>query len=141
MTGAAIVRREAGGSVFLGVHGAFDGASAWALRVAMDESEAIDFVVDLTYADEAFEFAACILANWVRAHRRERRVRVVPGAPEHARLLTGFGLEVVEEDALLPSVALSLVAAPASDDPGLATAPSATRPTGRMTGAGSASCP
>lgn len=108
MTGAAIVRRESGGSVFLAVHGAFDGASAWALRIAMSESEATDFVIDLTYADEACEFAACILANWVREHRRERRVRVVPGEPEHARVLAGFGLDLVDEEGLLPPLALSL---------------------------------
>lgn len=141
MTGAAIVRRESGGSVFLGVHGAFDGASAWALRVAMDESEATDFVVDLTYADEAFEFAACILANWVREHRRQRRVRVVPGAPEHARLLAGFGLELVDEDALLSSVALSLEVEPPPAEAALSTTPVSSRPGGRMTGAGSASRP
>ncbi len=108
MTGAAIVRHEAGGSVFLAVHGAFDGASAWALRIAMTESEATDFVVDLTYADEACEFAACILANWVREHRRERRVRVVPGEPEHARILAGFGLELIDEESVLSPIELSL---------------------------------
>ena len=46
MTGAAIIRREAGGTIFLTVHGAFDGASAWALRVAMEESSATEFVIN-----------------------------------------------------------------------------------------------
>ncbi len=102
MTGATLVRRESGGLVFLSVYGAFDGASAWALRIAMAESEATDFVIDLSYVEEACEFAACILANWVREHRRERRVRVIPGEPEHARLLASFGLELVDEEAFLP---------------------------------------
>lgn len=124
MTGAAIVRREAGGSVFLTVHGAFDGASAWALRIAMTESEATDFVVDLTYAEEACEFAACILANWVREHRRQRRVRVVAGEPEHARILAGFGLDLIDEESVLPPVELSL-GEPAVDRPSAPDAPAA----------------
>lgn len=139
MTGAAIVRRESGGTVILGVHGAFDGASAWALRIAMEESEATDFVVDLTYAEEAFEFAACILANWVREHRRERTVRVVPGAPEHARLLAGFGLDLIEEEAFLHPLALSLGAAAARHPVGEASAVAPPEPDA-PSGAGSATC-
>lgn len=140
MTGAAIVRRESGGSVILTVHGAFDGASAWALRIAMEESEAADFVVDLTYADEAFEFAACILANWVRAHRRERRVRVVPGAPEQARLLAGFGLDLVDEETLLPPLAVTLGVLDRTTAGRPSAAPPA-EPAGGMSGAGPASSP
>ncbi len=110
MTGAAIIRRETGGTVVLAVHGAFDGASAWELRIAMEESSATDFVIDLTYAEEAFEFAACILAGWVREHRRARTVRVVPGGPEQAFLLAGFGLELIEEEAILPPIPRALTA-------------------------------
>ena len=138
MTGAAIVRREAGGTIVLAVHGAFDGASAWALRVAMEESSATRFVIDLSYADEAFEFAACILAGWVREHRRARTVQVVPGSPEQAFLLAGFGLGLIEEEALLPPLPPSL-AAPAgtsTDDDG-----EPVETTGRVAGAGSATCP
>ncbi len=98
MTGAAIIRREAGDAIVLGVHGAFDGSSAGGLRLEMDASSARDFVVDLTHAEETCEFAACIVAAWAREHRREKRVRFRPGAPEHVRLLAGFELEVVEDD-------------------------------------------
>jgi hypothetical protein len=94
MTGAAIVRREAEDTIVLAVYGAFDGASAWALRLEMDESDAREFVIDLTHAEEACEFAACVLANWAREHQREKAVRFRPGAPEHVRLLSGFGLDV-----------------------------------------------
>lgn len=83
----------------LAVHGAFDGASAWALRVAMEESESARYVVDLTHAVEAFEFAASILATFVRQSQRTKRVAFLPGTHEHARLLAGFGLEVVEDEA------------------------------------------
>lgn len=140
MTGAAIVRREAGGTIYLAVHGAFDGASAWALRVAMEASEATDFVIDLTYADEAFEFAACILAGWVRQHQRVRAVRVVPGGPEQAYLLAGFGLEVVEEEALLPPLPRSLTfTSGAPDEP--RDDPEPIEAGGRVAGAGPATCP
>lgn len=98
MTGAAIVRWQAGDAVVLAVHGAFDGASAWALRLAMEESEATRFVVDLTHAEEAFEFAASILANFARASRRTKQVAFLPGTPEHARLLTGYGLDVLDDE-------------------------------------------
>jgi hypothetical protein len=139
MTGAAIVRREAGGTIVLGVHGAFDGASAWALRVAMEESSATRFVIDLTYADEAFEFAACILAGWVREHRRAHTVQVVPGSPEQAFLLAGFGLDLVDEEALLPALPPSL-ATPArvGPDPGEDRDP--VDADGRVAGAGPATC-
>jgi anti-anti-sigma regulatory factor len=104
MTGAAIVRWEAGGSVVMAVHGTFDGASAWALRNAMDESPARDFVIDLTHAAEAFEFAAGVIAAWARQWDRVKRVRFRPGAPEHLRLLAGYGLEIHDGDpsAFLP---------------------------------------
>jgi hypothetical protein len=96
MTGAAIVRREQGDAIVLAVYGAFDGASAWALRLEMDESPAREFVVDLTHAEEACEFAACILAGWAREHRRDKRIRFRPGEDDHVRLLVAFGLEVLE---------------------------------------------
>ena len=85
MTGAAIVRWQAEGAVVLAVHGAFDGASAWALRVAMDESPERRFVVDLTHAVEACDFAASVLAavgarapprQW--AHLPSRHARSTP---------------------------------------------------------------
>jgi anti-anti-sigma regulatory factor len=98
MTGAAIVRWQAGGSVVLAVHGAFDGASAWALRVAMEESSERHFVVDLTHAIEACEFAASVLAQFARERRRDKQVTFRPGSRAHARLLGGFGLELVEDD-------------------------------------------
>jgi hypothetical protein len=108
MTGAAIVRWESGGAVVLAVHGAFDGASAWALRNDMDDSPGGDFVVDLTHAVEACDFAAVLLAAWARLHP-ERRLRFRPGAPEHARLLSAHGLVLLAKedgDALDPSVAI-----------------------------------
>lgn len=83
----------------LAVHGAFDGASAWALRVGMEESPSREFVIDLTHAEEACEFAASLLAAWSQRWRRERRVRFRPGTPEHARLLAGYGLEIVDDGA------------------------------------------
>ena len=138
MTGATLVRRESGGLVFLSVYGAFDGASAWALRIAMTESEATEFIIDLTYVEEACEFAACILANWVREHRRERRVRVVPGEPEQARLLASYGLELADEGALLQT-------APPLEEAADRSSPSAgsgqTGPGVEGHGAGQASCP
>jgi hypothetical protein len=100
MTGAAIVRWKAGDAVVLAVHGAFDGASAWALRLAMDESSSVcDFVIDLTHAEEACEFAAGLVSAWASRWRRHKRVRFRPGSPDHARLLAGFGLELVDDDA------------------------------------------
>jgi anti-anti-sigma regulatory factor len=99
MTGAAIVRWQAGDALVLAVHGAFDGASAWALRVAMEESDSARYVVDLTHAVEAFEFAASILATFVRQSQRTKRVAFLAGTHEHARLLAGFGLEVIEDEA------------------------------------------
>lgn len=99
MTGAAIVRWQSGDALVLAVHGAFDGASAWALRVAMEESEASRYVVDLTHAVEAVEFAASVLATFVRQNQRTKRVAFLPGIPDHARLLAGFGLEVIEDEA------------------------------------------
>ena len=102
MTGAAIVRWESAGAVVLAVHGAFDGSSAWALRNDMDESPAREFVVDLTHAVEACDFAAVLLAAWLRA-RPGRRLRFRPGAPAHAKLLLAHGLELVPEgDSLGP---------------------------------------
>src|SRR5512132_1730174 len=97
MTGAAIVRREADDAIVLAVYGAFDGASAWALRIEVDGSPARELIVDLTDAEEACEFGACVLAGWSRERRREKHVRFQPGSPEHARILVGFGLDLVEE--------------------------------------------
>ena len=57
MTGASIVRWQAGDAVVLAVHGAFDGASAWALRLEMEESPAREFLVDLTHAVEMYQRA------------------------------------------------------------------------------------
>lgn len=99
MTGASIVRWQTGDALVLAVHGAFDGASAWALRLAMEESAASRYVVDLTHAVEAFEFAASILATFVRQSQRTKRVSFLPGTQEHARLLAGFGLEIIEDEA------------------------------------------
>jgi hypothetical protein len=98
MTGAAIVRWESAGATVLGVHGAFDGASAWALRHAMDASQSGEFVVDLTHAVEAYDFAACLLAAWARANRTVKRVRFRPGSPVHVVLLAAHGLEVLEDE-------------------------------------------
>ena len=98
MTGAAIVRWQSADAVVLAVHGAFDGASAWALRNEMDESPAAEFVVDLTHAIEACDFAAGLLAAWARAQRHVKRVRFHAETPEQAVLLAAHGLELVEED-------------------------------------------
>ncbi len=106
MTGAAIVRWEAGDTVVLAVHGAFDGASAWALRIEMEDSRARVFVVDLTHAVEACDFAAGVLASWARRWTSCKRVRFRPGSPEHARILAGHGLEVMDEDEAVPAPAL-----------------------------------
>ncbi len=97
MTGAAIVRWESGGEVVLAVHGAFDGASAWALRLHMEDSPARVFLVDLTHAVEACDFAGCLLASWTRRWERLKRVRFRPGSPEHARILAGHGLDLADE--------------------------------------------
>jgi hypothetical protein len=105
MTGATIVRWESAEAVVLAVHGAFDGASAWSLRNEMDESASRDFVIDLTHAVEACDFAACLLSAWARARRHEKRVRVLPGAPEHVALLAAHALEILDDadlDTLLP---------------------------------------
>ncbi len=98
MTGAAIVRWEAGTAVVLAVHGAFDGASAWALRLAMEDSPAREFLVDLTHAVEACDFAASVLASWARRWERLKRVRFRPGSAEHARILAGHGLDLANAD-------------------------------------------
>jgi hypothetical protein len=98
MTGAAIVRRSDGAAEVLTVYGAFDGASAWALRVQMDDSAAQAFVIDLAHAEEACEFAACILAGWAREHRREKQVRFRAATGDQARLLAAFGLELDEAE-------------------------------------------
>jgi hypothetical protein len=98
MTGAAIVRWESAGGTVLAVHGAFDGASAWALRNDMDDSSGRDFIVDLTHAVEACDFGAALLAAWAR-QRPGRRLRFRPGAREHARLLRAHALELVADDA------------------------------------------
>jgi anti-anti-sigma regulatory factor len=97
MTGAAIVRWQSCEAVVLAVHGAFDGASAWALRNEMDESPAREFVVDLTHAVEACDFAAGLLASWARA-QQAKRVRFRAETPEQAALLAAHGLEVVDEE-------------------------------------------
>jgi hypothetical protein len=98
MTGASIVRWESGREVVLAVHGAFDGASAWALRIAMDESAATSFVIDLTHAEEACEFAASLLASWARQWSRVKRVRFRPGTLQHERLLGAHGLELADAE-------------------------------------------
>ncbi len=98
MTGAAIVRWEARNAVVLAVHGAFDGASAWALRLEMEGSSAREFLVDLTHAVEACDFAASLLAAWARRWERLKRVRFRPGSAEHARILAGHGLELADGD-------------------------------------------
>jgi hypothetical protein len=115
MTGAAIVRWEAGSAVVLAVHGAFDGSSAWALRIEMEDSPSREFLVDLTHAVEACDFAASLLAAWTRRWGRLKRVRFRPGDAEHARLLTGHGLDVVDASEEVSSPALAgLLTAPAS---------------------------
>ena len=103
MTGAAIIRCEAGDAIVLAVHGAFDGASAWALRLEMEASPADRFVVDLTHAEEACDFAAGILAAFARQRWRDKRIAFRPGSSEHARLLSGHGLAVLDEDEPLHS--------------------------------------
>ena len=86
----------------LAVHGAFDGASAGALRVEMDETAAPRFLVDLTQASEACEFAAGLLASWARQRWREKHVRFQPGSWEQARMLVAHGLELADEDTVAP---------------------------------------
>jgi len=121
MTGAAIVRWESAEADVLAVHGAFDGASAWALRNAMDESPACDFVVDLTHAVEACDFATALLATWARARRGAKRVRFRAETPEQAALLAAHGLEVLdEEDA--DALAFPLLPPPRSATPSSAPA-------------------
>ncbi len=100
----------------LAVHGAFDGASAWALRIAMEDYPAREFLVDLSHAEEACDFAAGLLSCWSRQWARVKRVRFRPGTPEHERLLARHGLEVAAGDALGPQRLVSPaspVAAPA----------------------------
>jgi hypothetical protein len=114
MTGAAIVRWESAGAVVLAIHGAFDGASAWALRNDMDESSARSFIVDLTHAVEACDFAAVLLGAWTR-QRPDRRLRFRAGTAAHVRLLEAHGLELVdaaEVDALARALAVSPRPAP-----------------------------
>lgn len=103
MTGGAIVRWREEGTVVLAVHGAFDGASAWALRHAMDEAPARRYVVDLTHAVEAWDFAASVLAAWWRERPRVA-LTFRPGAPEHVRLLVSFGLELEGPPAAAPAL-------------------------------------
>ncbi len=98
MTGASIVRWQAGNTAVLAVHGAFDGASAWALRLEMEESSSREFLVDLTYAIEACDFAASLLSSWARRWERLKRVRFIPGSADHARILAGHGLELADGD-------------------------------------------
>jgi hypothetical protein len=105
MTRAAIVRWESAGGTVLAVHGAFDGASAWALRNDMDEAPRREFVVDLSHAVEACDFAAALLASWQR-QRPDRRLRFRPGGIDHGRLLRAHGLELLADDAdLSPTLA------------------------------------
>lgn len=99
MPGAAIVRWKAGDSVVLAVHGAFDGASAWALRLAMEEAPGREFVIDLTHAEEACEFAAGVIAAWAQRCWREKHVRFRPGTAEQARMVSAYGFELVPDDA------------------------------------------
>src|SRR5215208_3422511 len=98
MTGAAIVRWESAGAVVLAVRGAFDGASAGNLRNEMDGSPARDFIVDLTHAIEACDFAAGLLASWARARRGAKRVRFHAETTDQAALLSAHGLELLDED-------------------------------------------
>src|SRR5512133_3502754 len=94
MTGAAIVQWKAGPTVVLAVHGAFDGASAWALRLRMEDSPAREFIVDLTHAVEACDFAAGLLASWTRQWERLKHVQFRPGSEEPASpALAGYLLE------------------------------------------------
>lgn len=119
MTGAAIVRWEAGSTVVLAVHGAFDGASAWALRLAMEESPGRSFLVDLTHAVEACDFAASLVEAWARRWGRLKTVRFRAGSVEHARILSGHGLDLEdgEDGAPTPALAGLLAATPASGPP------------------------
>jgi anti-anti-sigma regulatory factor len=96
---------EVGGALVLALHGSFDGASAWALRVEMDERGAADVIVDLAGAEEACEFAACVLASYARQHRRSRRIRCRVTSPALARLLAGYGLELCDAGAPTGEVA------------------------------------
>lgn len=82
----------------LAVHGAFDGSSAWSLRIAMDESPARAFLIDLTHAEEAWEFAASLLSSWARQWSKVKQVRFRPGTLQHERLLVAYGLELAEAD-------------------------------------------
>jgi anti-anti-sigma regulatory factor len=107
MTGAAIVRWQEEGAVVLAVHGAFDGASAWALRHAMDEAPARRYVIDLTHAVEACEFAASVLAAWWRERWRSVSLTFRPGSPEHERLVASYGLELETEPAAAPAALLA----------------------------------
>lgn len=86
----------------LAVHGAFDGSTAWALRIEMAESPAREFVVDLSCAVEACDFAAGVIAAWARRWGRVKRVRFRPGTPEPARVLDAHGLELVPDPADAP---------------------------------------
>ena len=104
MTGAAIVRSESAGAVVLEVHGAFDGASAWALCNDMDESSCREFVVDLSHAVEACDFAAALLASWARL-RPDRSLRFRAGTPAQVTLLRAHGLEVAGGAGASPAVA------------------------------------
>lgn len=106
MTGAAIVRWQEEGAVVLAVHGAFDGASAWALRHAMDETPARRYVIDLEHAVEACEFAASVLAAWWGERRRGVALTFRPGTAEHARLLASYGLELESTSAAGPAALL-----------------------------------
>ena len=65
MTGAAIVRWQAGDALVLDVHGVFDGASAWALRVAMEESSGIPLA---THFDQWFYRAGVPLFRAAYSH-------------------------------------------------------------------------
>jgi hypothetical protein len=114
MTGATIVRWEAGGTVVLAVHGAFDGASAWALRLEMEDSSAREFEVDLTHAVEACDFAASLFAVWTRRWGRLRRVRFRPGCEEHGRILAGHGLDVAAGDGAPEPALLGVHTAPSA---------------------------
>ena len=111
MTGAAIVRWDAGSTVVLAVHGAFDGASAWALRLAMEESPARSFLVDLTHAIEACDFAASLVEAWARRWGRLKRVRFRPGSAEHARILSRHGLDLEDADGEATAALAGLLAA------------------------------
>ena len=100
------MRWQEEGAVVLAVHGAFDGASAWALRHAMDAAPARRYVVDLSNVVEACEFAAAVLASWWRERRRAVALTFRPGAPEHVRMLASYGLELEPARAAPPSALL-----------------------------------